>query len=122
MKVVVQNGATHGLSRREIESIVPLLPVSWSRCVKRIVLCQGQTANVEISFHPKEHVLGLYWPVPVDAASKVEGLRELLLALSLAAERGEVPARISAAVRAQHLASSEDLLKRCLSQVVPNAV
>ena len=122
MKVVVQNGAAHGLSRRDVEAIVPLLPAAWSQHVKQVVLYQGQASVIETSFYPKAHVLGLFWPVPMEAASKAEGLRELLLAFSVSAERGELPARMPAALRERHLASLEDLLQRCLSQVVPNAV
>ena len=122
MKVTVQNGAPHGLSRREVEAISPLFPESWSRRVEQIILYQGDSPALRTSFHPKDRVLGLFWPMPVEAASKAEGVRELLLALSLVNERGELPVRLSKALRERHLEALSGLMRRCLSQVAPNAV
>jgi hypothetical protein len=121
MKVTVQNGAAHGLCRRDVEAIIPLLPAPWSNRVEQVVLYQGDTPILKSSFHPKEKLLGLFWPVPVESASKAQGLEELLLALSVVGERGELPARLSPAVRERHLAEVSDLLRRCLAQVTPDA-
>jgi hypothetical protein len=121
MKVTVQNGAAHGLSRREVEAIIPLLPTPWSNRVGQIVLYQGDTLTLRSSFYPKEKLLGLFWPVPVEAASKAQGLQELLLALSVIAELGELPGRLSPALRERHLAGMSELLQCCLAQVTSNA-
>lgn len=122
MKVTVQNGAVDGLSRRDVEAIVPLFPASWEARSKQIVLYQGDTSGLKVSFYPKEGLLGLFWPVPVESASKADGVKALLVALSVVAERGELPQRLGSAVRARHEEQVGPLLKRCLSQVVPNAV
>jgi hypothetical protein len=60
--------------------------------------------------------------VPAGAASKAEGVRELLLALSVAVERGELPERLSSSLPARHLEELIGLMSRCLSKVMPNAV
>ena len=122
MKVTVQNGAIHGLSRRDVEAIVPLLPGSWSGRVRQIVLYQGDSPDLKLTFYPKAQIIGLFWPVPKEAASKADGLRELLLALSVVAERGELPKRLSNPVRTRHLESLGELMQTCLSQVAANAV
>jgi hypothetical protein len=121
MKVTVQNGAAHGLTRRDVEAIIPLLPASWARCVEQIVLYQGETPQLRASFYPKQKTLGLFWPVPSESASKEEGLQELLLALSIVAERGDLPDRVSPALRERHEAELAALGRRCLIKVVPNA-
>jgi hypothetical protein len=102
--------------------MIPLLPASWSSRVQQIVLYQGDSPLLRTSFHPKQQILGLFWPVPVESASKPEGVQELLLALSVVAERGELPARLSPAARERHLGEVSDLLQRCLAQVAPDAV
>jgi hypothetical protein len=122
MKITVQNGAAHGLSRRDVEAVIPLLPGSWSNLVEQIVLYQGDAATVKSSFYPKKKLLGLFWPVPVESASKAEGLQELLLALSVVEERGELPDRLSPAVRERHLGEISDLLQQCLARIAPHAV
>jgi hypothetical protein len=122
MKVTVQNGAAHGLSRRDVEAMIPLFPMSWSSCVQQIVLYQGDTPALKSAFYPKKKLLGFFWPVPVEAASKSEGVQELLVALSVVAERGELPDRLSPAARDRHMENVADVLRRCLAQVVPDAV
>jgi hypothetical protein len=75
MKVTVQNGAAHGLSRRDVEAVIPLLPASWSNRVDQLVLYQGESAAVKASFYPKKKLLGLFWAMPTESASKAEGLQ-----------------------------------------------
>lgn len=121
MKVTVQNGATHGLSRQEVESMVPLFPPSWSKHVKHIVLYQGDGPEVTASFYPKEQILGLFWPDKAASAPKTEGVRELLVALSVVKERGELPARLSASLRKRHQSEVAHVLSVCLPRVAADA-
>ena len=122
MKVTVQNGATTGLSRRDLEAVIPLFPPSWSSAVQQVVLYQGETSLLKLVLYPKEKLLGLFWPVPAKSASKAEGLQELMLALSVIAERGELPERLSPATRERHLVEVDALLQRCPAKVLWNAV
>jgi hypothetical protein len=122
MKVTVQNGAAHGLSRRDVETIIPLVPASWSGGVRQIVLYQGDSSDLKAVFYPKKKLLGLFWPVPAESASKPDGVQELLVALSVVAERRELPERLSPALRERHVAEVADVLRRCLAKVAPDAV
>ncbi len=89
MKVVVQNGANHCLSRRDAEAVVSLLPSAWSSCVSQVLLASGSTLST--SFHSKERVLCLYCPSsPVAARDKRLAVSLLLRALATAA-RAELP-------------------------------
>jgi hypothetical protein len=114
MKITVQNGSAHGLSRREVESIVPLLPSSWSRFVAQITLYQGTTSALKVEFYQKEKTLGLFWPTPLDSISKSQGLEELLLALSVISERGNFPSRLASSARTRHLEKIAPILSQQL--------
>lgn len=113
MKVVVQNGSAHGLSRVEIECVLGVVPRRGSDAVRQVVLYQGAGELVEAKFFAKEGVLGLYWPV-AGSVKKADAVRELLLALSVIAERGDLPESLSAAKREAHLASSDSQVVEAL--------
>ena len=121
MKVVVQNGAAHGLTRREVEAVIPLFPSGWSKSVEQITLYQGQSESVSAVFYPKKRALGLFWPADVASVSKAEGLRELLVSLSVASERGELPTRLSPSVRERHNAGIGELYEKCLEALFHDA-
>lgn len=121
MKVTVQNGAAHGLSRRDVETIVPLFPETWSAFVQQIVLYQAKGPNVSATFYPKAHLLGFFWPVNVESVSKAKGLEELLVAMSVAVERGELPENLSKSVRKRHAAEVAGVLANCLAALERNA-
>lgn len=119
MKVTVQNGATHGLSRKEAEAMLPLFPTDWSRLVKSIVLYQGTGAAMEANYYPKESILGLFWPATNAASpSKTEAIEELLLALAVINERGELPVRLSSSQRSHVLEVISTVRDKCLAMVV----
>ena len=121
MKVTLQNGAVRGLTRRDVEAIIPLFPPSWSTSVSQIVLYQGQGPSVSAAFYAKSHTLGLFWPRGSATVSKVDGLEELLVALSVASERGELPATLSKSIRKRHSASVADMLVQCMEAIERNA-
>lgn len=60
MKVVVQNGARHWLSRRDAEAVIAQLPESWSNDVRRVALVRGE--DVSTYFHSQSRSLSLYSP------------------------------------------------------------
>ena len=114
MKVTVQNGAAHGLSRRDVETIIPLLPNSWATKIAQIVLYRGQDPGISAAFYPKRHTLGLFWPGPALSISKAEGLEELLVAMSVISERGELPVHLSKSLRERHAVAVSELRENCL--------
>lgn len=122
MKVTVQNGAAHGLTRGEVEAMVRVFPAAWSRLVKSIVLYQGGEVEIDVSFHPKERIVGLHWPSSsVVPSSKANAIEKLLVALAIVAERGELPARMSSSLRARILEQVAEVHRKCLAIVTENA-
>ena len=93
MRVVVQNGAQHGLARRSVELALPLFPPSWSHAVETILLCAGQ--NLDASFHAKERILAVFWPKQPPFPSKAEALNTLVAALAAVSETGGLPKHFS---------------------------
>ena len=114
MRVLVQNGAQHGLPRRTVESMVALFPASWSRAVKSIVLCADAATEVHASFHPKEQSLSIYWPTPPAAPTKTEALDALLLSLAVVSETGALPKHLTASSRAAYLEVISVVRAQCL--------
>jgi hypothetical protein len=110
----VQNGSRHGLSRRDAETIVRLLPPSFRNAAKSLVLCATTESSVRVTYHPKEQVIGLHWPLAADSSvSKSEAIDEILVSLSIIAERGDLPERSSPSLRARHLEDVAALRKEC---------
>jgi len=114
MRVVVQNGAQHGLARRTVESMVALFPASWSRAVKSIVLCADGATAVHASFHAKERTLALFWPSPPAMPTQTEALDTLLLALAAVSDTGGLPKRLSASSRSAYLEVISPVRVQCI--------
>ena len=102
--------------------MIPLFPQSWKHVVKQIVLYQGSESALKAKFYPKKQLLGLFWPSPASAATKSDGVEELLLSMALAEESGELPERLSKALRERHLLAVAEIRERCLHVVNGNAI
>ena len=114
MRVTVQNGANHGLSRKEAEAVVRLLPSSLRSVAKSLVLYRTGDPAIRVSFHPKEQIVGWHWPVELASTpSKSKAVEELLVALSVIAESDVLPGRIGSSVRSRHLEALSELAKKC---------
>ncbi|MEW5789852.1 MAG: hypothetical protein AB1899_18580 [Pseudomonadota bacterium] len=114
MKVTVQNSATHGLSRKEAETIIRMLPPSIRRIAKSLVLYGTREPEICVTYHEKEQVIGLYWPMDRNPPPlKSEAINELLAALSIIAESGNLPGRVSHSLRSRHLAAVSAIAKKC---------
>lgn len=85
MKVVVQNGAKHCLSRKDAESMVRLFPSSWSSIVTQVMLAAGDSLTT--SFHRKERVICLYSP-PSPPAERDKAKAASVLVRSIATAVG----------------------------------
>lgn len=114
MKVVVKNGVTHALSRREVERMTQFFPASWNVAVDSIILCQATGDEVLVSHHPKERVLGLYWPrEPLPSLTKNTAMEELLISLAAIADLGHLPKKLSKSHRVRYLDSTRSVLGEC---------
>ena len=121
MKITVQNGATHGLSRKEVEAMACLFPSSWSRSVKSITLYQGGT-GITTKFYDSKGIMGLFWPATPTGHTKAQAIEALLLALAIVAERGALPEKIGSSLRSRMLDGIATLHQQCLSIGDINAV
>lgn len=114
MKVIVQNGVSHALSRREVESMIPCFPAPWNTAIDSIVLYQGTQSDVTVTHHPKERILGLYWPrTPDPRLSKESAVEELLVALAAIVDLGYLPQSVSRSHRARYLDSIDVVRREC---------
>jgi len=116
MKVTIQNGAMHGLSRNEVTAMLKYFPAEWSRVVDSIVLYQGGS-DVVAKFYAKERILGLFWPSPAAGHAKAEAIEILIVALAIVAERGGLPGKISSPLQTRMLDQTAQLRHQCLSAV-----
>lgn len=114
MKVIIQNGATHTLSRKQAEAIVALFPASWVKSVDSLTLHQSNRETLHIEHYPRARAVGLFWPSsshPQPTAA--EAIQELLVALAIATERGNLPPKVSKAMRARAEQDIAALLTQC---------
>ena len=117
MKIVVQNGIQHCFSRKEIEAMVQLFPVSWSRNVKTVLLGTTNKTGMTITFYPKSQTLYVTCPSQGIRPSKVDAIEALLVTLAIIDETGSLPKKISSSVRAHALAITSELAQSCIQLV-----
>ena len=117
MKIIVQNGCSHSLSRSEVESIVSIFPSGWRKHVSSIVLYQSK-GEIKTRYYKKEQTLGLFGPMkPVVPQIKVLLIQELLIALGYIAENADLPQRISKSARLFYLEKTSVIREHCLRLV-----
>lgn len=118
MKVVIQNGVRHALSRSDVEAMLPTFPPDWERQVTSIVLYQTSEARPFALYHPKEKILGLYWPATSSSPlSKSAAIEELCVAFAAVAEMGHLPPRLSGQRKADYSEQTQDVQKHCMQLV-----
>ena len=110
MKLVVQNGCRHILSRKDVESALLMLPPGWGTRVQKVVLYQGQESRVYVTFYAKEGALGLFCPEEHAGLNKAAALEELFLAFACIKDRGDLPERISESARESYRAEAQEAL------------
>ena len=121
MKVVVQNGARHGLSRRQVEAMGAVLPPTWQRSIASLTLCQGRESEFCVKHYPKERKVGAFWPAEQHPQPSIERVvEELLVSLEVIAKRGSLPAHLSKALRGAAAASTAELRARCMEILAEN--
>ena len=96
MQIVIQNGAAHGFTRKQLGSMVHLFPVAWDTHIQAIALYQGDNAEPVFKYFPKARILGVFWPVLSEPhLSLAAAAKKLLVAFAVVAERGNLPQRVS---------------------------
>ena len=121
MKVIVQNGATHTLSRKQAEAIVSLFPASWTKSVHSLTLYQGNGESLHVEHYPKARAVALFWPsLSHPQPTAAEATKELLVALAIASERDSLPPRVSKSMRARVEQEVATLLTQCAEVLQQN--
>ena len=92
IKVTVQNGTHHGLSRAEANAIVKYFPAAWGKIVTDVVLYQSEGAKLHCEYFEKSRLLGVFWPGEQYAQpDKSEAIDEMLVALAAISKHGTRP-------------------------------
>ena len=94
MKVVVQNGCEHVLSRNDVENAIKNIPSKYFGSVSQITLCQSDNEDYYVRYYEKSKALSLFCARDTDA-SKVDVLNELLIALACIYDIDEYPLKIT---------------------------
>jgi hypothetical protein len=123
IRVTVQNAANHGLSRREVATMLRHVPSSWARFVESVALYEHAEPAFRCTYFGKEKVLGLFWPNAEhgEQPTKAQAAEAMLIALSVVAERGALPERLSPSLREEHLNATAALRKKCLAEIGQHA-
>lgn len=121
-RVTVQNGANHGLSRRETERLLRHIPASWCRDVTTVAISEHAEPAFSCAYFAKEKTLGVFWPsARYLQPTKVEAAEAVLVAISIVAERGELPKRIGSSLHSDHRKRTADLLRKYLNEMEGHA-
>jgi len=102
MKVVVQNGANHALTRGVVEELVQHMPQTWKAALEQIVILASCGAKPTVAFHSKSKSLEICGPE--DRKLLPQFVSELLISCSIIAEDGDMPGKISPSLRRHHAA------------------
>jgi len=121
MKIIVQNGATHTLSRKQAEAIVALFPAPWIKSVDSLTFYQGNGESLHVEHYPRARAVGLFWPSSLyPQPTAAEATQELLIALAIATERGNLPPKVSKSMRVRAEQSVATLLTQCTEVLQQN--
>ncbi len=116
MKVVVQNGCDHALTRKEVEAMIPLFPTGWKNKAISIVLYQGDA--IESIYHEKENIFGLFCPKNnKNIESKEKVVEELLLGLACISDKNKPPNHLNRSERNYYLDKTMELKAKCFGVI-----
>ena len=91
---MVQNGCHHILSRDDVLETTAQLPQRLKKNIHSIALYQGED-ELEISYHSKEGILGLYCPSDHSNISKSDAQELLVIAFLCIDETGDWPSKLT---------------------------
>ncbi len=87
MKLVIQNGCRHTLTRKEFEPMIELFPPKWSKRVKTIAFYKGDEPAIRLQYFEKEKVLGIFWPKESQGKQeKLQAIQDILVSLECISE------------------------------------
>lgn len=106
LRVVIQNGAQHCLTRSVVESRLRAVPDIWAKHVERVTIRETVAPEPVVSFHPKEKSVAINGPE--SEIQLVRFIEALLVALSIIAEKGELPDKVGTGLWKEHRAKVMD--------------
>ncbi|ACM19344.1 hypothetical protein Geob_0982 [Geotalea daltonii FRC-32] len=87
MKLVIQNGCRHTLTRKEFEPILVLFPPKWNNGVNTITFYKSENLELGTRYFEKEKVLGVFWPKESeDIHERLKAISEILISLDCISE------------------------------------
>jgi hypothetical protein len=119
MKVVVQNGSQHPITRKEMEDIIQVIPSSLTKGISSICLYHSESGDPDTTFFDKSKTLGFYGHANVSTLdNKIEALEELAFSLILLRDTGHIPFKLSKNKRSQLSPEVDMLLDKWKTVVV----
>ena len=102
MKIVVQNGCKHPITRTEMERVSNELPSVLVRDISSICLYKSCTGENYVTFHAKEKLISFFGgSCALTLENKVSALEELVVSLVLLKSNGDIPSKVSKSKRKQ---------------------
>lgn len=118
MKVTVQNGANHGLSRAEVEAMLRHFRGRGAALSTRLFCISTSSQTCFASTTRRRESWGCSGQA---RNAKVEAVEEMLVALSAIAERGSLPTRLGASLRQQYQDDVASVRAKCLEVIGEDA-
>ena len=100
MRVVIQNGANHSMTRYVVQRAIQMMPKRSERFVSSITVLAEQTDAPIVMFHSKERSFAVSGPK--NHADLPVFLEEVLISLSVIFELGKLPDSVKSSILAEH--------------------
>ena len=115
IKVTHQNGCKHALNRKELESIIKVLPIELENHVEQMTLYSATEEEAYLDYFPKNKLLGLFCGPKMK--NKETMINEILIAVDLLSSTGDIPRKITKNKRNEILKASDSLRKDCMEMI-----
>lgn len=110
MKIVVQNGCDHALSRNDVTELVKLIPTSWLSAIQEISLFQSDNEAFNTEFYVKRSSLYFFCPREFEGP-KEKVVSELLISIVCIAENGDLPRKMTKSKREYYKRECGEILE-----------
>ena len=100
MKVVIQNGSNHPLSRSDAESLFSGMSDSWSNIISNVTLYRSENEEIYSYYYNKSKVLGIFSP---ETSKKEDVINIIYIALGCLKCIGDIPKKIPASKRKDYM-------------------
>ena len=102
MKIVMQNGCKHALSRDDVDAVLQNISPKYFENISNIALYQSQNEDIYVKYYRKEKIIGLFCAKD-SKVSKRDVINELLISLAVIYDIDDYPLRLSESRRRHYL-------------------